>query len=96
MPEPEETEVGITVVGSVRIRCVLDPEWVSVICLRVAPNEQSQYLGVVTGVDTDTPNLHLISKQSWRFPTPELRETMRREIVRLYRHWRQSRMPRPS
>ena len=91
MPHPEETEIGITVVGSVRLRCVLDPEWVSVICFRIAPNEPSQYLGVVTGVETTSPYLHLITEESWRVPTPELRESMRSSVTDLYHRWKSGR-----
>ncbi|GAB3226088.1 hypothetical protein GCM10027447_16050 [Glycomyces halotolerans] len=88
---PEEIEVGVSVVGAVRIRCLLDPDWVSVLCFRVSPNEPSQYLGVVTGVETDTPGLHLVDQHRWRFPTPELRQALRRRVIDLYRTWKQAR-----
>ncbi|GAB3220584.1 hypothetical protein GCM10027447_05130 [Glycomyces halotolerans] len=90
-PDPEEIEVGVTVVGTVRIRCLLDPDWVSVLCFRIAPGELTHYLGVVTGVETDSPNLHLVEAQRWRFPTPELRQTLRLNVVQLYHSWKRAR-----
>ncbi|WP_100448578.1 hypothetical protein [Glycomyces xiaoerkulensis] len=87
-PQPEELEVGITVVGPIRLRCLFDPDWGSVLCLRIAPGEVAQYLGVVAGIETDSPNLHLIDKQRWRFPTPESREQLRQSVIALYRTWR--------
>ncbi|WP_143034682.1 hypothetical protein [Glycomyces sambucus] len=86
-PAPQEIEVGVEVDGSTRIRCLLDPDWGSVMCFRIAPGELSIYLGVVTGPDTPTPNLHLVSEHSWRFPTPEMREAFRQSVLDLYRRW---------
>lgn len=86
-PAPQEIEVGVTVVDSTRIRCLLDPDWGSVMCFRIAPGELSDYIGVLTGPGTDTPNLHLVSQYRWRFPTPEARETLRQAVLDLYRSW---------
>jgi hypothetical protein len=85
---PPETEIGVTVVGSTRIRCLLDPDWGSVMCFRIVPGELSAYLGVVTGPDTTTPNLHLVSEHRWRFPTPEAREALRQTVLGLYLTWK--------
>jgi hypothetical protein len=90
-PTPQEIEVGITVVGSTRIRCLLDPDWGSVMCFRIAPGELSSYIGVLTGPETITSNLHLVSEYKWRFPTPEIRETLRQTVLSLYRNWRDQR-----
>ena len=87
-PVPQEKEIGIVAVGSNRVRCILDPDWGSVMCFRIAPGELSDYLGVLTGPDTDTPNLHLVSESRRRFPTPELREEVRQTVLSLYRSWR--------
>lgn len=84
---PQESEVGVTVVGSNRIRCLLDPEWGSVMCFRISPGEFSTYLGVLTGPETTTPNLHLLPEQRWRFPTLESREALRQSVLGLYRSW---------
>ncbi|WP_100448931.1 hypothetical protein [Glycomyces xiaoerkulensis] len=88
-PAPEDIEVGLTVVGDVRVRCLFDPDWGSVICLRIAPGELAQYLGVVAGIETDGPNLYLAEAQRWRLPTPEHRQTLRRNVIDLYRRWRE-------
>jgi hypothetical protein len=90
-PAPEETEIGITVFGSTRIRCLLDPDWGSVMCFRIAPGELSTYIGVLTGPDTASSNLHLVSEYRWRFPTPEIREGLRQTVLDLYRNWRDRR-----
>lgn len=45
--EPEEVEVGVLVVGSVRVRCVLDPDWISVLCMKVEPGQVCDYLSDV-------------------------------------------------
>ncbi|GAA2283907.1 hypothetical protein GCM10009853_043110 [Glycomyces scopariae] len=90
-PAPQEIEVGVEVVGSTRIRCLLDPDWGSVMCFRIAPGELSAYLGVLTGPDTATPNLHLVSEHGWRFPTPETREALRQTVLDLYRCWIENR-----
>ena len=87
-PVPQEKEVGIVLVGSNRIRCLLDPDWGSVMCFRISPGELSDYLGVLTGPDTDAPNLHLIAEHCWRFPTPEAREALRQTVLGLYRVWK--------
>ncbi|WP_026929385.1 hypothetical protein [Glycomyces tenuis] len=68
---------------------ILDPDWASLVCLRVAPGEAVQYLGVVTGADTDTPNLRLTTEQSWRFPTPEIRESLRGSVLALFAAWKE-------
>ncbi|WP_157930605.1 hypothetical protein [Glycomyces xiaoerkulensis] len=83
--------MGVTIVGETRVRVLFDPDWGSLVCLRVAPGEIAQYLGVVTGANTGTPNLHLMEDHGWRFPTPELRESMRRTVVGLYRNWQEQR-----
>ncbi|MFG3338978.1 hypothetical protein [Glycomyces sp. NPDC048151] len=89
-PVPQDQEIGIVLVGSTRVRCILDPDWGSVMCFRIAPGELSDYLGVLTGPDTDSPNLHLVSESRWRFPTPELREGLRQSVYTLYQSWRAS------
>ncbi|WP_100444264.1 hypothetical protein [Glycomyces xiaoerkulensis] len=89
-PAPEDIEVGVTVVGAVRLRCLLDPDWGSVLCFRVAPGELAQYVGVVTGLETGTPGLYLTDAGRWRFPTPEKRSELRRTVIDLYGDWKAS------
>ncbi|WP_157930510.1 hypothetical protein [Glycomyces xiaoerkulensis] len=88
---PDDIEVGIILVGPTRVRCLFDPDWGSVLCLRIAPGELAQYLGVVAGMETDSPTLYLDGTSHWRFPTPELRERLRRQVIDLYGKWKQAR-----
>jgi hypothetical protein len=87
-PAPEEIEVGVIVAGGVRVRCLLDTDWGSVLLLRVAPGEVAQYLGVVASVDGDNPRLHIAVEQAWRLPTMERREELRRAVAKRYRDWK--------
>jgi hypothetical protein len=87
-PVPHVNEIGIITFGSIRIRCILDRDWGTVMCFRISPGEPSDYLGVLTGLDTGSANLHLVSESRWRFPTPELREALRQTVLALYRNWR--------
>jgi hypothetical protein len=94
-PVPHVNEIGVVLFESTRVRCILDHDWGTVMCFRVAPGEPSVYLGVLTGPDTGSANLHLVTESRWRFPTPELREAFRQTVLALYRNWRAQTQAQP-
>jgi hypothetical protein len=88
-PLPSHIELGRLDTGSFRVRCLYDPDWGSVILLRLATDRPTEYFGSMVAANTDSPRLYLTGPESWRLPTPEGREELRQDIIALLGDWRE-------
>jgi hypothetical protein len=90
-PLPSHIDIGSTDTGDVRLRCLYDPDWGSVILLRVTSDQPSEYFGSMVAADTRSPRLYLSGSEAWKVPTPEAREELRQDLISLLGDWRENR-----
>jgi hypothetical protein len=88
-PLPSHIDIGRLTTGSFGIRCLFDPDWGSVILLRLASGKPAEYFGSLVAADTASPRLYLTGPESWRLPTPEAREELRQDLIGLLGDWRE-------